>query len=312
MSSGEGVQRHALRMHGVSKRYGTTQAVDNLHLTVERGTTYGLLGPNGAGKSTTIRMLMGLAEPDDGDIEILGHGIQRRTIELKRRIGYVPELHNLYSWMRVRKLIDFVASLYPAWDHELAEQLLDLFALPEAKKVSHLSKGMTAKLGLLLSICPRPDLLILDEPTSGLDPLVRDEFLDGVLSTQAQEGRTILFSSHHVDDVERLADVVGIMSGGKLIVEEQLASLHDRVKLMRAVIEDGTLPGWIPEEALWSEVNRREWNVLLRPYHPGLVEEIASRNSVTSHEVIDVSFESIFKQTIRGRRESADRVQGVA
>lgn len=301
-----GTAQAAIRIERVSKRYGETIAVDKLNLTVRQGQTFGLLGPNGAGKTTTIRMLAGLAEPDAGNIEILQQSTVHRTVSLKRRIGFVPEKHHIYPWMRVRELIRFAAALYPSWDDKLCDELLQLFELPSNKKIRHLSKGMTAKLGLLVALSPRPEVLLLDEPTSGLDPLIRDEFLEGILATQSrQKGRAMLFSSHQIEDVARIADVVGIMDKGRLVLIEDVATIHDRVKLMRAVIGDGRLPCWTPTEALWTRLDRREWTLTLYPFERALAEKIAEKNPIVSFDVVDVSLEDVFKQVIRGRRASA-------
>lgn len=296
----------AIRIDGLTKRFGKSVAVDDLSLVVPPGQTFGLLGPNGAGKSTTIRMMVGLTQPDEGTIEILGEAAAERTVAVKRRIGYVPEKHHIYPWMRVSEVLGFVSSLYPQWDDDLSDELLEVFELPRHKRVRHLSKGMVAKLGLLVALAPQPDVLLLDEPTSGLDPLIRDEFLEGILATQAQaKGRAVLFSSHHIDDVARIADVVGIMDGGRLILTEEVTHIHDRVKLMQAVIEDGTLPRSTPEEAIWTQVDRRQWSLTLYPFSQELAEQIAAENPVTRYEILDISLEDLFKQVIRGRRQVA-------
>lgn len=296
----------AIRIDGLTKRFGKSVAVDDLSLMVPPGQTFGLLGPNGAGKSTTIRMMVGMTQPDEGTIEILGEAAAERTVAVKRRIGYVPEKHHIYPWMRVNEVLGFVSSLYPQWDDDLSDELLEVFELPRHKRVRHLSKGMVAKLGLLVALAPQPDVLLLDEPTSGLDPLIRDEFLEGILATQAQaKGRAVLFSSHHIDDVARIADVVGIMDGGRLILTEDVTHIHDRVKLMQAVIEDGTLPRSTPDEAIWTQVDRRQWSLTLYPFSQELAEQIAAENPVTRYEILDISLEDLFKQVIRGRRQVA-------
>jgi ABC-2 type transport system ATP-binding protein len=288
---------------GLIKTYGKTVAVDGLDLSIPPGMTFGLLGPNGAGKSSLIRMLVGLAEPDAGKIEILGRDAGRRNVDLKQRIGYVPELATMYRWMRVGELIRFVASFYPRWDGPLCDELLSLFELPGDRKVKQLSKGMTSKLGLLLALSSRAEVLILDEPTSGLDPLVRDEFLDGVLRTQSGADRTVLFSSHHVDEVERIADRVGIMAAGRLIFTEDIATLRDRVRQVRFVIDDGCLPTQPPPQTLWEHINRREWSLTVYPYDPAIIGQIIDSNPVRDAEVIDLTLEEIFKQAVRGLRE---------
>lgn len=293
----------AVVLRGVRKRYGRQIAVDALDLNIPRGMTFGLLGPNGAGKSSTIKMLVGLTAPDAGDIELLGCPAGRRGVELKRRIGYVPELHRIYRWMRVDELLRFTAAFYPRWDHDLSTSLLQMFDLPPRRKVKQLSKGMTSKLGLLLALAPQPELLILDEPTSGLDPLIRDEFLEGVLAAHGDDNRTMLFSSHHVDDVQRVADEIGIMDRGQMILREPLVTLHERVKLIRAVLADGHLPDWRPPQTLHEQLDRREWTLTVYPYEPETIERVRSANAIEQIDVFDLGLEELFKHIIRGRRQ---------
>jgi len=233
--------------------------------------------------------------------------VKRRTPQLKRRIGYVPELHHLYGWMTVQEIIQFVSTFYGTWDAGLCDQLLSLFELPPDKKVKSLSKGMTAKLGLLLALAHRPELLILDEPTSGLDPLAREEFLDGVLRAGGQTDQTVLFSSHQVDDVERIADEIGIMAQGRLVIHQSVDSVRNDVKRIRAVLQDGSLPQHVPPETMWQAINRREWTLTVYPFRQGTLDDVVRNNPVVNAEVIDISLEDIFKDVVRGQKEGAAR-----
>ncbi len=292
----------ALKVTGLTKRFGSQLAVGSLNLEIRRGTTFGLLGPNGAGKSTAIRMIVGLTEPDDGEIELLGESIYPRSVELKRRVGYVPEFHRMYRWMTVGQIVRFASAFYPDWDDQYCELLLTQFDLPIDRKVAKLSKGMTAKLGLLLALSANPDMLVLDEPTSGLDPLIREDFLDSILRLESNSRRTILFSSHHVDDVQRIADRIGIMDQGQLIFCEQAEQFSDVVRVVNAVLEDGRLPEWIPPQCVHSSINRRQWEITLYPFNPSIPDEIAGRNPVTHVTCDSLGLEDFFKHVIRGRR----------
>jgi ABC-2 type transport system ATP-binding protein len=298
----------AIRTDKLTKRYGKTLATNALDLSVRRGTTFGLLGPNGAGKSSAIRMLMGLSEIDDGSATILGYDVEDRSPELRQRVGYVPELHFIYRWMTVGEVIQFVSALYARWDTTLAEDLLTKFELPKAKKVKALSKGMVAKLGLLVALAHRPELLVLDEPTSGLDPIIREDFLESVLQSDSQGNRSVLFSSHHVDDVERVADDVGIMVDGELVLCDSVDAIRDKVKRIRMVLRDGKLPVDVPPEVIHQRLNRREWTVTVNPFSRELVARIQAENSSEDTTVIDLSLEEIFKDLVRGRKTSADEV----
>lgn len=294
----------AIEAKNLTKRYGATLATNGLNLAIRRGTTFGLLGPNGAGKSSFIRMLMGLSQIDDGSATMLGFDVEERPAELRQRIGYVPELHFIYRWMTVGEVLQFVSVLYVRWDKSLAEELLTKFELPKKRKVKALSKGMVAKLGLLIALAHRPELLVLDEPTSGLDPIIREDFLESVLRSDAMDDRTILFSSHHVDDVERVADEVGIMVDGQLALRGAVDSVREQVKRVRFVLQDGKLPTQIPPEAIYQKLSRREWLVTLYPFSQELTARIQAENPVENATVIDLCLEDIFKDLVRGRTHS--------
>jgi ABC-2 type transport system ATP-binding protein len=193
--------------------------LDDLTLRIPIGCVYGFIGPSGAGKSTTIRMLMGVLRKSGGKVSVLGFDPSERREAMRQQIGYVPELHFIYRWMRVCDVIGFCRSLYATWNDRVCADLMKMFELDEKKKVKELSKGMVAKLSLIVAIAHEPELLILDEPTSGLDPLVREEFLDGVLRMICERQKTVLFSSHTLGDVQRLADRVGIIHDGHLLAD---------------------------------------------------------------------------------------------
>ena len=222
-----------LRTHGLTRSFGAVRAVEGLDLTVHAGEIYGFLGVNGAGKTTTIRMLMGIIKPDAGSIELLGQRTRRATIRQKQRIGYVSQEQPFYPWMTCRALGRFVGGLYPTWDAAEFDRLLRVFELPPARKVSQLSGGMKVKLALALALASHPALLILDEPTSGLDPVARREFIEMIHRQARQHRRTTLFSSHLVDEVERVADRVGVIHCGRMRYEGDLETLRGSVRRVR-------------------------------------------------------------------------------
>jgi ABC-2 type transport system ATP-binding protein len=222
-----------LRTRGLSLAFGRVRAVDDLNLTLRPGEIYGFLGRNGAGKTTTIRMLMGIIKADRGSVELFGQSTRRPSIAQKRRIGYVSQGQFFYPWMTCRRLGRFVSGFYPTWDQTEYDRLLHVLDVPYDRKVSALSGGTRVKLALALALAHRPELLILDEPTSGLDPVARREFLD-IIGRQARlYRRTTLFSSHIVDEVERVADRVGIIHKGRLYYEGSIQALCDAVKRVR-------------------------------------------------------------------------------
>lgn len=298
----ETVDRSVVEVRGLTKRYGRNIACDSIDLSISQGKTFGLLGPNGAGKSTLIRTLMGLTTIDEGEVKLFGEGVCDRSPQIRSRIGYVPELHFIYRWMTIREVLDFVGKLYERWDADLAKELLSKFELSPQKLVSALSKGMMAKLGLTIALGHNPDLLILDEPTSGLDPIIREDFLESVLQSHACKGRTILFSSHHVDDVERVADVVGIMVNGRFALQGTAEELRERVKRVRIVLPDGKLPVRVPPEAVFQKLSRREWTLTIAPFSDEIFQALQSENEPTSAEIFDLNLEEIFKDVVRGQK----------
>lgn len=295
----------AIELAGLTKCFGRTLAVDDLSLQIPRGSTFGLIGPNGAGKSTTIKMLMGMLSPTAGEVRVLGTDMFADPVWVKQRVGYVPETHHIYRWMRVEEVIGFCRSMYETWNDQTCRRMLELFALDPRKKVKHLSKGMLVKLALLLAVSHDPEVLVLDEPMSGLDPLVREEFLDGVLRTICQREQTVLFSTHTLDDVQRLADTVGILNDGCLLVNRTIEELLATTKRIRATLDDGSRPQRLPAGAIWQRIDGREWLVTVGDFSSKKVEQIRAENAVDHVEVIDIGLEDLFKDFIRGERAAS-------
>lgn len=246
---------NAIETHDLTRTYGRSDAVHGLTLSVPAGSVFAFCGPNGAGKTTTIRMLMNLLQPTTGEARVLGVDSRQLTPRERRRIGYVSENQKLPEWMTVGQLLRYCAPLYPTWDRELEQKLLRKFELPVDRKLMHLSRGMMMKAALLSSLAYRPELLVLDEPFSGLDPLVRDEFIAGALEVSQQEKWTIFISSHDINEVEQLANWVGLVEGGRLTLAEPTDDLLGRFRKIEVTVNghEFHLPG-APET--WLEVQR--------------------------------------------------------
>ncbi len=238
-----------IELERMTRRYGRTEAVHELTLAVPAGSVFALLGPNGAGKTTTLKVLMNLLQPTTGVARVLGVDSRKLRERELAQIGYVSENQQLPLWMTVRQLLDYCRPFYPTWDRSLEATLLKQFALPESRKLSQLSRGMLMKASLLSSLAYRPRLLVLDEPFSGLDPLVRDEFIRGVLEVSALGEWTVLVSSHDIDEVERLCDHVAMLEAGRLRLTEPTESLQGR---FRRVVVTGAVPPGAP-------AGRPEW-----------------------------------------------------
>jgi ABC-2 type transport system ATP-binding protein len=264
-----------------------------------------LIGPNGAGKSTTIKMLMGLLVPYAGRVVALGRDVLAEPLFVRQHLGYVPESHHLDRWMRVGEVLGFARSLYTSWNERRVRDMLDLFELDPRRKVRHLSKGMLVKLSLVLALSHDPEVLVLDEPMAGLDPLAREEFLDGVLRTICEGKQTVLFSTHSLDDVQRLADTVGILYGGRILVHRPVDELLATTKRIRATLVDGLPPLTPPDNTVWHRVQGREWLVTVQDFTPEVVQRMKALEGVEHVEVIDLHLEDVFKDFVRGRRAAS-------
>ncbi|TAJ13002.1 MAG: ATP-binding cassette domain-containing protein [Planctomycetota bacterium] len=213
-----------LRLRGLTKRYGDFLAVDQLDLDVPRGCVLGFLGPNGAGKTTTIRMVLGIYEPSGGTIEVLGAA---SALDVRHRIGYLPEEKGLYKKMKARDLVAYFAELKGMTARDAkgrATELLDRYGLGEFKdrKCEAMSKGMGQKVQVLASIAHRPEFVILDEPFSGLDP-VNQQVMEQVIADMSKDGATIIFSTHVMEHAERLCDRIAMVARGKKVFDGSLA-----------------------------------------------------------------------------------------
>jgi ABC-2 type transport system ATP-binding protein len=212
---------------GLTRRFGAKAALDNVRLTVPRGAVFGLVGVNGAGKTTFIKHVLGLLRAKEGTIRVFGRDPTADPAGVLSRIGYVSEDPDLPGWMRVGELIRYTSAFYPSWDRAFAEELRSSFALDLNAKVKHLSKGQRARTNLVLALAHRPELLVLDEPSSGLDPIVRRDILEAIIRTIAEEGRTVLFSSHLLHEVERVADRVALIDSGRVVFSGALDRIKD-------------------------------------------------------------------------------------
>src|SRR5215471_12298703 len=215
-----------LDMQGVTRRFGATIALDNVHLRVPRGVVFGLVGVNGSGKTTLLKHVLGLLRAETGSVRVFDRDPVADPVGVLSRIGYLSEENDLPLWMSVAELIRYTKAFYPGWQDDYAEKLRRQFGLDLAARVGTLSKGQQARVGLLVALAYRPELLVLDEPSSGLDPLVRRDILGAVIRTIADEGRTVLFSSHLLDEMERVADHVAMIHRGRIVFDAPLDEIR--------------------------------------------------------------------------------------
>lgn len=223
-----------IEVSGLTKKYGSQMAVDDLSLTIHKGEIFGLLGPNGAGKSTTIRMILGLTEPTGGTVKVCGYSSTMQPIKVKERVGYLPEDVGFYNHMTGFENLMYTARLNripPREGEERVGKLLELVGLTReaTKKVGAYSRGMRQRLGLADVLVKQPEVVILDEPTLGLDPRGMKDFLQLITNLSKEQGLTVLFSSHHLHQVQHICDRVGIFVKGRLIAAGDIATLSSRL-----------------------------------------------------------------------------------
>ena len=223
-----------IEIRNLCKRYREKEVLSDLSFIVTRGQTFAFLGRNGAGKTTTIQMLLGLLKPDSGSVEVLGVNPAIDPLLVRSSVGYLAEDQTMFGWMTVEQLIRFIAPFYPTWDHKLAADYVKQFELPLRTKVRHLSKGQNVRLGLLLALAHRPQVVILDDPALGLDPIMRRDFNRDLVTHLQAEGRTVLYSSHLLYEVEPVADMVAILHEGRIVRQGTPEDL--RIKIRRLVM----------------------------------------------------------------------------
>jgi ABC-2 type transport system ATP-binding protein len=220
-----------LETKGLTKYYGSTLAVDHMDLQIPRGCICGFVGRNGAGKTTAIKLMLGLLNPTAGSSKLLGCDSTALTPAIRQRIGYVTEGHRLFRWMTIGGLEKFQRSFFPKqWDDKFFADMIEYFNLPKKQKIKHLSNGQRAQVSLALALAPNPELLIMDDPTLGLDAAIRRQFLEGMIELIMRQGRTVLFSSHILGDVERVSDRIVVIDKGVLRANCSLEQFQKAIK----------------------------------------------------------------------------------
>src|SRR5580704_14646049 len=216
-----------LQIEHLTRRFGAKTALRDVSLTLEKGKVLGLIGENGAGKTTLIKHILGLLKAQQGTVRVFGLDPVENPAGVLGNIGYLAEEDGLPGWMRVHELQRYFQGFYPASDQAYSEDLRDKFKIDRRAKIGQLSKGQRARVGLMAALAYRPELLLLDEPSSGLDPIVRRDILAAIVRTIAEEGRTVLFSSHLLAEVDRVADRVAMIKNGQIAFCENLDELKE-------------------------------------------------------------------------------------
>jgi ABC-2 type transport system ATP-binding protein len=287
------MEKAVVDVKDLSRTFEHKKALDGVSFRATPGQVYGLVGSNGAGKTTMLKHLLGLLRAESGTVRVFGLDPVLDPVGVLGRVGYLSEERELPEWMRIDELLRYTQAYHPTWDAAYANELLETFALDPSKKIKELSKGMRAQAGLIAAVAYRPELLILDEPSSGLDAMVRRDILDAVVRAVADDGRTVIFSSHLLEEVERMSDHVTLMLQGRVTLSGALDDVRrdyqrSRVRFVEYFDQPPAL-----ENALAVEGGGRSWSVI----HSGSPEQFRHSVIARGGEVVesrDATLEEIF------------------
>jgi ABC-2 type transport system ATP-binding protein len=293
--------RPVIETAGLSKHYDDIEALRGLDLRVPAGSIFGFLGKNGSGKTTTIKLLLGMARPTNGDARVFGlpSSNSETGVEIRRRTAFVSDEKDLYDYLTVGEMIAFTRRVYPKWRGDLEQQYLRKFELSAGRGIKGLSRGTRTKLALLLALCRGAELLILDEPTSGLDPAMAEDVLQALVSHVAGEQATVFFSSHQLTEVEQVADHVAIIDRGRTVVAGGLDDLRSQYQRVQLVF-DGEAPAMKLTSPGTHRLTRRGRAVTVLSSIGGeaLLNELRGYRP-TSIDVAPVSLKDIFLESVR-------------
>lgn len=286
-----------IEVRNVIKEFDGFRALDDLSMTVQTGSVYGLVGPNGAGKSTIIRHLTGIYRQDAGEIMIDGAPVFENP-EVKSRIAYIPDDIFYYSNASIREMMDFYRSIYPHFDAERFKKLSDVFGLDPKRQMRRLSKGMQKQAAFWIAVSLRPEILILDEPVDGLDPVMRRQIWSIIMADVAENGTTVLVSSHNLRELEDVCDSVGIMNKGKIMIERSLNELQENIVKIQLALPDGeSLPEGL--DILHKSNTGRLQSLIMHGTQEELTEKLQSAHPLFI-DAVPLTLEEIFIYELGG------------
>ena len=286
-----------IEVRNVMKEFDGFRALDDMSMTVPTGAVYGLVGPNGAGKSTIIRHLTGIYRQDAGAITIDGAPVFENP-EVKSRIAYIPDDIFYYANASIREMMDFYRSIYPHFDAERFKKLADVFGLDPKRQMRRLSKGMQKQAAFWIAVSLRPEILILDEPVDGLDPVMRRRIWSIIMADVAENGTTVLVSSHNLRELEDVCDSVGIMNKGKIMIERSLNELQENIVKIQLALPDGeSLPEGL--DILHKSNTGRLQSLIMHGTQEELTEKLQSAHPLFI-DAVPLTLEEIFIYELGG------------
>ena len=286
-----------IEVRNVMKEFDGFRALDDMSMTVPTGSVYGLVGPNGAGKSTIIRHLTGIYRQDAGEITIDGAPVFENP-EVKSRIAYIPDDIFYYANASIREMMDFYRSIYPHFDAERFKKLADVFGLDPKRQMRRLSKGMQKQAAFWIAVSLRPEILILDEPVDGLDPVMRRRIWSIIMADVAENGTTVLVSSHNLRELEDVCDSVGIMNKGKIMIERSLNELQENIVKIQLALPDGeSLPEGL--DILHKSNTGRLQSLIMHGTQEEITEKLQSAHPLFI-DAVPLTLEEIFIYELGG------------
>lgn len=291
------MSEYAVTVEGLRKSFGKNEVLSDVSFRVAQGETMAFLGRNGAGKTTTIRIILGLLKADSGVVTVAGLDPAVASVELRRRVGYLAEDQTMYGWMSPVELCRFLKPFYPGWDDALAKKLLEGFELPRHTRIENLSKGQTVSLGLAVALAHQPEVAIFDDPALGLDPIARKQFSRDLVEHLQSLGRTVVYSSHLLSEVEAVADSVAILEGGRIVRHAATDVIRQEVK--QVVLSIDALSAMSRPEGLLDVRQDGERVIATFDNAPQVLQRLDTAGVL--YDVCDLSLDEIFEAFVIGR-----------
>ena len=286
-----------IEVKNVVKEFDGFRALDGMTMTVPEGSVYGLVGPNGAGKSTIIRHVTGIYKQDSGEVLVNGAPVFENP-DVKSRIAYIPDDIFYFNNASIHEMTKFYRSIYKTFDEERFKKLGEVFNLDPKRQMRRLSKGMQKQAAFWMAVSMHPDILVLDEPVDGLDPVMRRQIWSIVMADVAENGTTVLVSSHNLRELEDVCDHVGIMNGGKVMIERSLSDLQENiVKIQLALPDGGELPADL--DILHKSNTGRLQSLIMHGSRDELTEKLQASKPLFM-DIVPLTLEEIFIYELGG------------